>query len=288
MSSILHRIYTYLQWPPDAPVNCLSLAQAGFVYDGSGLRTRCEVCRTVIDNWQRGDIPLERHKITAPRCPLVATSTTSQQWTIQSQTCNQEAATHLAPSRLQTDNLPQTFQKLTVDARQSRSTAVSGSYQSDGESSGTETQNISDQTEYQSQTGATADPPSRRRLPRNAQFNDVTDRIASFPCHHLDSGQTVDSLATAGFYYIGPGDRVQCFWCNGIVKNWRPSDEPWTVHAKYFSRCRYLRQHKDAQFIASCSNSESQQNLSVSSSQHAITPAAAAAASQLPDRKSVV
>uniref|UniRef100_A0A8C0A828 Baculoviral IAP repeat containing 2 n=1 Tax=Bos mutus grunniens TaxID=30521 RepID=A0A8C0A828_BOSMU len=32
-------------------------------------------------------------------------------------------------------------------------------------------------------------------------------------------------LARAGFYYIGPGDRVACFACGGTLNNWEPKDD---------------------------------------------------------------
>ena len=43
----------------------------------------------------------------------------------------------------------------------------------------------------------------------------------------------------------GPGDNVRCFYCDGGLKNWKPSDEPWSEHARWFPRCPFLLTHKN-------------------------------------------
>ncbi len=47
----------------------------------------------------------------------------------------------------------------------------------------------------------------------------------------------------------GRGDRVQCYYCDGGLKNWDPSDEPWEEHAKWFGDCGFLRIVKGSQFV---------------------------------------
>lgn len=37
------------------------------------------------------------------------------------------------------------------------------------------------------------------------------------------------------------GDHVQCFYCDGGLKNWDPIDVPWAEHARWFGNCAYLR-----------------------------------------------
>ncbi|XP_077316467.1 baculoviral IAP repeat-containing protein 7 isoform X1 [Lithobates pipiens] len=48
-------------------------------------------------------------------------------------------------------------------------------------------------------------------------------------------------LAQAGFFYLGTGDRVQCFSCGGILRSWEPGDRADTEHHKYFPTCPFLR-----------------------------------------------
>lgn len=40
------------------------------------------------------------------------------------------------------------------------------------------------------------------------------------------------SLNEAGFYSLGEGDKVKCFWCDGALEQWTKGDDPWQEHAK--------------------------------------------------------
>jgi len=48
-------------------------------------------------------------------------------------------------------------------------------------------------------------------------------------------------LAAAGFIYRGTGDRVACFNCNIVLKDWRPSDAPLKEHHRVNPKCSYVR-----------------------------------------------
>ena len=48
-------------------------------------------------------------------------------------------------------------------------------------------------------------------------------------------------LAEAGFQYTGTGDRVICFCCKLVLKNWLPTDTPIQEHAKWNSLCKYVK-----------------------------------------------
>ncbi|NP_001082290.1 baculoviral IAP repeat-containing protein 7-A [Xenopus laevis] len=51
-------------------------------------------------------------------------------------------------------------------------------------------------------------------------------------------------MARSGFYYLGPGDRVQCFSCGGVLRSWEPGDRPDTEHRKFFPSCTFLQQQQ--------------------------------------------
>jgi len=36
--------------------------------------------------------------------------------------------------------------------------------------------------------------------------------------------------------FLGHGDNVKCFFCDGGLRNWEPGDDPWEEHAKWFPR----------------------------------------------------
>ena len=61
--------------------------------------------------------------------------------------------------------------------------------------------------------------------------------------------QSRQSLARAGFIYLNRGDHVQCFFCNGALKNWDQEDKAWIEHARWYSACKYLIHNVGREFI---------------------------------------
>jgi hypothetical protein len=100
-------------------------------------------------------------------------------------------------------------------------------------------------------SGGTAAVSLARSQPRHPEYADVNARIASFTYGRLPVGQKVEVLAAAGFYYVGPVDNVRCFHCDGGLKNWQVTDEPWTEHGRWFPRCPYLLANRDQRFVRS-------------------------------------
>ncbi|ELT99768.1 hypothetical protein CAPTEDRAFT_49564, partial [Capitella teleta] len=50
---------------------------------------------------------------------------------------------------------------------------------------------------------------------------------------------TATSLAKAGFYFIGPQDRVICAFCEGTIYNWISGDDPIQEHMRLFPSCSF-------------------------------------------------
>ena len=59
-------------------------------------------------------------------------------------------------------------------------------------------------------------------------------------------------MAEAGFYYNGFSDQTKCFYCDGGLRNWQSEDNPWTEHARWFSKCSFVRLIKGDEFISQC------------------------------------
>lgn len=60
-------------------------------------------------------------------------------------------------------------------------------------------------------------------------------------------------LAFAGFHYVGEDDVVQCIYCGGVVRKWRPGNEdPTEVHVRLYPDCP-LMTRKPIQNIGSTS-----------------------------------
>ncbi|XP_070189534.1 inhibitor of apoptosis protein-like [Littorina saxatilis] len=57
------------------------------------------------------------------------------------------------------------------------------------------------------------------------------------------------SLVISGFYYMGTGDSVRCFYCGVTLRNWRENDDPWETHLRFRFSCDYVTAVKGEDFI---------------------------------------
>ena len=48
------------------------------------------------------------------------------------------------------------------------------------------------------------------------------------------------ALARCGFVYTGTGDRVVCYKCGILLKEWERTDDPWREHVKWNPRCDFI------------------------------------------------
>ena len=53
-------------------------------------------------------------------------------------------------------------------------------------------------------------------------------------------GVSAEELARAGFFFTGSADRVQCAFCENVLRNWEPNDQPMYEHRRHFPRCPFV------------------------------------------------
>uniref|UniRef100_A0ACB8FXH2 Uncharacterized protein n=2 Tax=Sphaerodactylus townsendi TaxID=933632 RepID=A0ACB8FXH2_9SAUR len=70
-------------------------------------------------------------------------------------------------------------------------------------------------------------------------------------------------LASAGFYYAGIADQVECFCCGGKLGTWEPGDQAWSEHRRHFPRCLFVLGH-DVGNVESAPNQPSSAELNIS------------------------
>ncbi|XP_019477770.1 baculoviral IAP repeat-containing protein 7 isoform X3 [Meleagris gallopavo] len=74
----------------------------------------------------------------------------------------------------------------------------------------------------------------------NSSMRDEARRLRTFSQWPRSSPVSAWDLAKAGFFFVGPGDQVQCFSCGGILKDWEPGDCPIVEHLKFFPFCKFI------------------------------------------------
>ena len=92
----------------------------------------------------------------------------------------------------------------------------------------------------------------RHTGPQNTKYSTLEARLRSFRDWPPALKQEPRQLAEAGFYYIGFSDQTKCFYCDGGLRNWQSEDNPWTEHARWFSKCSFVRLIKGDEFISKC------------------------------------
>lgn len=81
-------------------------------------------------------------------------------------------------------------------------------------------------------------------------YDTLEDRLESY--RQWPNGVPIQplTLAEAGLYYSGRSDRVFCFACEGGLKDWEATDDPWIEHAVWFPFCSFLKAEKGEEFIS--------------------------------------
>ncbi|XP_068006491.1 baculoviral IAP repeat-containing protein 7 [Melanerpes formicivorus] len=65
-------------------------------------------------------------------------------------------------------------------------------------------------------------------------------RLRTFQQWPDTSPMSPRDLVKAGFFFVGPGDDVQCFCCGGVLKDWAPGNCPIAEHLKFFPSCKFI------------------------------------------------
>uniref|UniRef100_A0A672HMV7 RING-type E3 ubiquitin transferase n=1 Tax=Salarias fasciatus TaxID=181472 RepID=A0A672HMV7_SALFA len=66
------------------------------------------------------------------------------------------------------------------------------------------------------------------------------ERLRTFCSWPADAPVTSGDLAKAGFFFLGPDDKVQCFCCGGILRCWVHGDSPAAEHKRHFPACSFI------------------------------------------------
>ncbi|XP_031200185.1 baculoviral IAP repeat-containing protein 3 isoform X1 [Mastomys coucha] len=207
----LYRLSTYSAFPRGVPVSERSLARAGFYYTGVNDKVKCFCCGLMLDNWKQGDSPIEKHRKLYPSCSFV-------------QTLNPANSLEASPQ----PSLPPT--------EMSTMPSCSASSENTGYFSGSYSSFPSDPVNFRANQDCLALSTSPYRFAMNTEKARLLT-YQTWPLSFLSPAE----LAKAGFYYIGPGDRVACFACDGKLSNWDCKDDAMSEHRRHFPSCPFLK-----------------------------------------------
>ncbi|XP_056417521.1 baculoviral IAP repeat-containing protein 2 [Hyla sarda] len=215
----LYRISTFSKFPGSSPVSERSLAKAGFYYIGADDKVKCFSCGLMLDNWKKGDSAIEKHKKLYPSCSFIQNVSL-----INIGASNCSAFSPLNP---------------TQSASCEEETAYfSGSFRS-----------FPDVVSSR----AVEDLSHQRGNDSNSYMYTEEARLSTFT-NWTVTFLNPSELAKAGFYYVGPGDKVACFACDGKLSNWEPKDNAMSEHRRHFPNCQFASNSARPSLRCSVSN----------------------------------
>jgi len=214
-----NRLNSFVGWP----VRCIEpslLARAGFFFTHKEDVVRCPFCNLEIYQWHQDDVPLVDHRKYSPLCPFVR--------------------------NLPCGNIPMSSDDKDEQEDDCNGFDTCGKYG----------------IQLRPNSFPESEAPERDLLklttpkdpPAHIKYSTLESRLATYEDWPVAMKQKPAELAEAGFYYMGKGDQVVCFHCNGGLKNWVEEDVPWEQHARWYSKCSFLRTVKSPEYIESVCN----------------------------------
>ena len=67
------------------------------------------------------------------------------------------------------------------------------------------------------------------------------DRLLTFEHWSKQIHPDKYKLSKAGFFYTGEFDKVICFACGAVLREWESTDDPWVEHHKWSKNCVFLK-----------------------------------------------
>ena len=211
MAILNNRIASFQTWPVDNQISALLLANCGLHYTGRQDLVKCHVCNVVINNWKQDDLPSQRHKRESPNCKIaiasIAQSHSNKRSTVFKERVQNETSSKSKPVLIDENN--HQSDPLSVNSMINCFTSrIVGDIDS-----------------------------------KSIDYKIESNRLASFK-GNWSKGVCIQpiELAKAGFYYIGPKDRVRCAWCKNSLRNWEPGDTAFGEHFRHYGdRCSFVQ-----------------------------------------------
>ncbi|XP_006013512.1 baculoviral IAP repeat-containing protein 2 [Latimeria chalumnae] len=216
LSCELFRFSTFANFPSPSPVSERSLARAGFYYTGTSDKVKCFSCGLMLDNWQREDNIVEKHKRLFPSCNFIQSLPLAT---------NLGSSSHSAFSPLSVTTPLQS----SMHASPAQNVEQIGYYSTNFTSFPTvplNSRRVEDMLHHRPDLCNSAMSSEESRL----------QTYQNWPLTFLSPAQ----LVKAGFYYVGPGDKVACFACGGQLNNWEPRDCAMSEHKRHFPTCSFV------------------------------------------------
>ncbi|XP_013395679.1 putative inhibitor of apoptosis [Lingula anatina] len=212
------RWQTFVNWPQYNPVPSTDLAAAGFIYTGPADTVKCVFCEGRLRNFEVGDTAIGEHQRHFPRCEFV----------------------------LDFQRDPSVFHFVQENLREKQRSLFRPEIHAAAQYSANKSCSYDETNTFQVPTDVIGSPQSGmggRMIPARPELSSFPARLATFARWPPGIKQTPNVLAEAGLYYLGVNDSVKCYFCDGGLCNWQPTDDPWDEHKTWFPQCCHVLKH---------------------------------------------
>lgn len=254
------RLLSFRLWPLWSILSPILLAKEGFYHTGRNDETRCFSCGSTKKNWGNISSSREEHKNLSANCkhlrgsdesnvpiyvplPTELEQLKSKLLSPNGDICTESIANNpnilpVLPEHLESvedmlrkapDRLHRPIQ--IIDFSQDYLPSATPTKAADANSMvadarnlpNSETDNLECVSEYHN------------------QYKYERKRLLSFENWSYSANIRPAELSKAGFYSLLSGDRVQCAFCSGILRNWESGDNAMHEHRRLFPSCKFIR-----------------------------------------------
>ncbi|XP_062603050.1 uncharacterized protein LOC134264784 isoform X2 [Saccostrea cucullata] len=244
-------------------VHATRLARGGWYSTGNGDQTVCFSCHKIHDNWVREDDP-SGSTLHDPNCRFMLRISNNRSIPRESTIHRDLSSESLLNENTTRDHTEPANQHMNSEGTSVLSETLSSQNTLPFTNAPSEDRS---ETHLASQTlvaqAATSEGTRESQLealmrdpmginfdrPKYPSYAILAVRVSSFSDWPASMTQTPRDMALAGFFYAGHGDYTRCFFCGGGLRNWEAGDDPWVEHARWFSKCAFVRQNRGQQFI---------------------------------------
>lgn len=228
------RLKTFLLWPTWGKADPNKLAQTGFFFTGDEDKCKCFECAVEISHWSESESPMSVHKRKSPYCALVRGGKTKN------------VPLNPEPSDEKSSKGSKNRRK-GKKANGANQADQADSLEDEPDSNTTSPLAVPD-SHTSGATGTSKFVPlaKSQRLVEEFDRSNMKleeNRLRTFEGKWpSDNPLSPGKVARAGFWYLGPHDRVECAFCRGRLLNFVPGDDPVGEHARHFPACPFIQE----------------------------------------------
>lgn len=226
------RLKSFALWPGWSYARPEALAETGFYFTGQNDTVKCAECSVELTGWTAGQVPSQVHEDKSPYCPMVTKIGTK----------NIPKNSSAEPGNGKGKQQKSKGKNSPLAASRNEPEGITGKPNTSPTLTGKDVHGQDMGKPLSSRVVGSNNGSGSFNFPQG-DMKDEINRLGTFKGKWPEnSPMKPEALAAAGFYFIGPMDRVICAFCRGKVYNWVPGDSAVGEHTRLFPNCTFIQE----------------------------------------------